>query len=687
MSSKIILSTTRGPVMDEREQTLQKFEKYLKRRAPGSRTAIDYVSDVGQFATFCPKPWREVKLADIDAFVDHQRQKGRSAATIKRRVAALKVFFDFLIEDSGDLSWPNPVRFKRHAGKQPKRLPRDLSDEQVAQLWAEISSVRDRAWFALMLRAGLRVGEVVALTLNDLLTPAIEGQPARIRVCGKGQKERMVLLTADAAAVLQEWLQQRPTSDSPQIFLNQRGDPLKANGLEWLLRNYGRAIELKVNPHRLRHTFARQMLEGGMPLTSLGKLLGHAQVSTTEIYTAGADPALVEAYQTTMARLAQASLAEPEAHSYEPRSAIVNQAPSSDSRLSSLPPAWDEWAPDLPEGLRQATVAFVQRRWPIWKPQRRRAQALRTLGNLRRFWEWQLTQRPIGQATELILKDLHAYQSAQAAAGQAAATTNRTLSDLLPLLQQLADQGQAIEPSVFHFHFLPVPKTLPRYLPEAQIQSLEIYVRQRFNQADPQIRLENACFFILAHTGLRASECLDLQGQDLDLAGRRLMIRQGKDRRDRVVFLSPLTLQALTNYLAQTRPTPQAPLLLHPKGRPLSYCWLLQRISALGQAAAGINLTPHQLRHTLATRLLNAGMNITQIQKILGHDHLSTTMIYAQVLDRTLEADYQQAMHKIEARQLPLSRTPELVPQWPTHPRLDLHPQAEPGQVALDYIA
>jgi integrase/recombinase XerC len=686
MSSKNILSNPREPVMDERHQTLQKFEKYLKRRAPGSRTSIDYVSDVAQFATFCPKPWREIKLGDIDAFVDHQRQKGRSAATLKRRVAALKVFFDFLIEDSGELSWPNPVRFKRHAGKQPKRLPRDLTDEQVAQLWAQISSVRDRAWFALMLRAGLRVGEVVALTLNDLLSPATLNQPARIRVCGKGQKERVVLLTADAAAVLQEWLQQRPASDAPQIFLNQRGQPLKANGLEWLLRHYGRMIDLKVNPHRLRHTFARQMLEGGMPLTSLGKLLGHAQISTTEIYTAGADPALVETYQTTMARLAQASLAEPEAQPYGPRSAVVNQASSSHSRPSALPPDWDQWAPNLPEALRQTSLAFVQRRWLLWKPQRRRAQALRTLGNLRRFWEWQLTYRAIDQPTELTLKDFHAYQSAQAEAGQAAATTNRTLSDLLPLLQQLADQGQAIDPSVFHFRFSAVPKSLPRYLPEAQIQCLEIYVRQRFDQADQQVRLENACFFILAHTGLRASECLDLQGQDLDLADRRLMIRQGKDRRDRVVFLSPLTLQALTHYLAQTRPAPQAPLLLQPNGRPLSYWGLLQGIVALGQAAAGIKVTPHQLRHTLATRLLNAGMNITQIQKILGHDHLSTTMIYAQVLDTTLEVDYQQAMRKIEGYQLPLSRTPELVSQWPTVQSIDLHSQSGPVQVTLDYI-
>ena len=143
----------------ERTKDIEQFKQYLQRRAPGRRTSIDYVSDVRQFTAYCLKPWTEVTIHDIDAFVDHQRQAGLGAATIKRRVAGLKVFFDFLAEKSGDLNWSNPVRFKRHAGKQPKRLPRDLSNEQVEQLWAIIRVPRDRAWFALMLRAGRRGGQ------------------------------------------------------------------------------------------------------------------------------------------------------------------------------------------------------------------------------------------------------------------------------------------------------------------------------------------------------------------------------------------------------------------------------------------------------------------------------------------------------------------------------------------------
>src|SRR5580765_4348707 len=148
-----------------RDEDIADFECYLRRRFPQRRTPVDYVSDVRQLARACDKPWRDMTMYDIDAFVDQQRQTGRSPATVKRRVAALKTFFDFLAEERNELDWPNPVRFKRHAGKQPRPLPRDLSNADLERLWAVVDGARDRAWFVLMWRAGLRVGEVVDLTL------------------------------------------------------------------------------------------------------------------------------------------------------------------------------------------------------------------------------------------------------------------------------------------------------------------------------------------------------------------------------------------------------------------------------------------------------------------------------------------------------------------------------------------
>jgi site-specific recombinase XerD len=652
--------------MDDRLEMITQFEKYVQRRSPERRTAKDYVSDLRQFAATCPKAWREVNLHDIDDFVDQQRQAGLSSATVRRRVATLKTFFDFLAEESGDLSWPNPVRFKRHGGKPAKRLPRDLSNDQVARLWVQIDSVRDRAWFALMLRAGLRVGEVVSLTETDLLRPPGVDQPARLRVRGKGQKERIVLLTADAYAVVQEWLRERPEQEAETLFLNQRGQPLSPSGIEWLLKQYGQAMGLPVTPHQLRHTFARQLTEGGMPLTSLSKLLGHSQVSTTQIYTAGADPELSQAYQTAMAHLDRQAPASVEVS--PPQAALpARLVPATEEPAPELP-TWSGWAAELPAGLRQASLALVKRRWPTWKPQRRRAWAVILLASLRRFWQQQLARRPLTDPTELRLSDLQAFQSEQLAAGKASRTIERQLDDILTLLRQLADQGEAVDPALFRLRRLPRPQTLPRHLSETQSQHLERFVQSRLETSDPLLRLENACFFVLAHTGMRANECVDLCGQDLDLPRRRVWVRQGKGQRDRVVYLSETATQALSTYLADHPSAPSAPLFVRPTGQPINYKWLKHHIKQLGQAAGAISVTPHQLRHTLATRLLNAGMKITYIQKILGHEHLDTTMIYARVLDKTMEADYQHVMHQLEQQQLPLSRTPTLVADWPVPP-------------------
>jgi site-specific recombinase XerD len=663
----------------DRTESITQFEQYLKRRFPGRRTAIDYVSDVRLFAAFCAKPWRDVTIHDIDAFVDHQRTAGRSQATIKRRVAALKTFFDFLAEDSGDLTWPNPVRFKRHAGKQPKPLPRALSDQAVDQVWRTIDSARDRAWFVLMWRAGLRVGEVVQLQVPLDLTPPQVDQPARLRVMGKGQKERLVLLSADAYDVLNAWLQQRPATDQPHVFLNAHGQPLTANGLQWLLHGYGQQVGLSVTPHQLRHTFARQLTEAGLPIASLGQLMGHAHLSTTQLYTAGADPAVRQAYQDAMTRLnpppvAPAPSPAPSAPaSTDTPPALPLISPASPTPHAPLPlppppdlPNWDDWLPELPAELRQASLAHVQRSLATCKPHRQHHKAVYILSRLARLWTWFLAQHPITSLADLHLADLQAYQTARLAQGRAPATINRDLNYISAILHEQADAGRPVDASVFRLRRLPLPDRLPRHLSEPLSQQLEAFVRQRLATPDPRLRLENACFFVLAHTGLRASECVDLLYQDLDLPAQRLLVRLGKGQRDRLVYLSNTATHALRLYLSDTSRQPTDPLWTLPSGSPITNTWLAASIVTLGQAAGVGHVTPHRLRHTLATRLLNAGMDITHIQKLLGHEHINTTLIYAHVLDATLEANYRQAMSRIETQQPPLSNTPIPANDWPT---------------------
>lgn len=239
---------------------------------------------------------------------------------------------------------------------------------------------------------------------------------------------------------------------------------------------------------------------------------------------------------------------------------------------------------------------------------------------------------------------------------------------ILTALREQADAGVPVDAAIFRLRPLPEPQRLPRCLPDPDSRRLEAFVQARLDNPDPLIRLENACFLVLAHTGLRASECVYLQVGDLDLPGRRLLVRQGKGRKDRVVYLSDLAAQAVARYLGPTPRPAHAPLWVRPNGRPLRYEWLASKMTALGLAAGVAEVTPHRLRHSLATRLLNAGMDITRIQKLLGHTQLSTTQVYAQVLDLTLEADYRRAMARIEQHSAPLSDQPLAVGDWPLRP-------------------
>ncbi len=649
--------------MDE-EQVLQDFENYLCRRFPDRRTCVDYVSDVRQFRKVCQKAWREVDLHDIDQFVDQQRASDLKSATVRRRVAALKTLFDFLAEESGDLSWPNPVRFKRHAGKLEKRVPRDLHDEEIERVWEQISSARDRAWFALMVRAGMRVGEVVDLQLADLLNEPETDKPARIRVEGKGRKERIVLLSADAYTVLSVYLAERGEREEQHIFLNERGQPLKANGIEWLLSRYGKAAGLHITPHQLRHTYARQLTEAGMPITSLGKLMGHSQISTTQIYTSGADPKLAEAYQTAMQRVEQTAPVVQSVAIFPP---VAQAEPGSVYERPEKPaPDWEAWATHLPAAIREASLAYTKRRYFAWPASKRRERAMNLLVELRNLWDWFLAHRPITALGQIGLKDLWAYQTNQQDKGLAAGTINRRMDYVLGILRELAEQDLPVDQSVFRVRYLPRLESLPKHLTLGEALRLEQFIFQRLESADYTVRLHNACLLVMLHSGLRAGECADLHLQDLDLPAKRLVIRAGKGQRDRLVYLSESACQAIRLYLQENQRPPQDFLWRQKSGKLISPEYLRKVVAEIGAALGIDHLHPHRLRHTCATRLLNAGMDILHIQKLLGHEKLATTMIYARVQDSTVEADYHRFTCAIERQSPPLSNTPIVAELWPT---------------------
>ncbi len=232
-----------------------RFEKYLKRRFAGSSTAKHYMSDLNIFIqTIGDKTPESVTSLDIDEFVNTQIAAGLAPATINRRLSSLRTFFEYLASEDLTHTWPNPVIWRRHGVKLGEHLPRDVPDADVARLFAGIADPRDRAMFSLMVGAGLRVGEVNTLRLGWLEAPSGTNQLARLRVLGKGNKERIVWCVPSLQLVLGDWLASRPQVDHDFLFLNQRGTPISVSGIQYCLKQYGESSGVTFTCHQLRHT-------------------------------------------------------------------------------------------------------------------------------------------------------------------------------------------------------------------------------------------------------------------------------------------------------------------------------------------------------------------------------------------------------------------------------------------------
>ncbi len=187
---------------------------------------------------------------------------------------------------------------------------------------------------------------------------------------------------------------------------------------------------------------------------------------------------------------------------------------------------------------------------------------------------------------------------------------------------------------------------MPRFLNEQEYRKLEESILSRTTIGTRDDYLDRAWFYLLAHQGLRISELCDLRVADLDLEGQRLVVRQGKGKRDRFVPLSVTTVSVVRDYLA-VRGLAQSDHLFLFRQRKVKVTLVQARLRRYGRAV-GVEASPHRLRHTLATRLLNSGMDIVSIQRLLGHETLATTQIYARVYDRTVEQDFRQAMTHLE---------------------------------------
>jgi site-specific recombinase XerD len=178
---------------------IERFQKWLRRKSPHTSTHIHYTNDLKLFFTWIEKSPQEVEVGDIDAFIDHSQKLGHAIATVNRRLASLRSFYHFLAVMSDDAPG-NPVIPKHHFIRRGQQLPRDIQDPDVTRLFSVMTNKRDRAMFLLMLRCGLRVGEVRNLSLSDLyLEPASSSLP-RLWLHGKGDSQRVAYLSSQPLA-------------------------------------------------------------------------------------------------------------------------------------------------------------------------------------------------------------------------------------------------------------------------------------------------------------------------------------------------------------------------------------------------------------------------------------------------------------------------------------------------------
>jgi integrase/recombinase XerD len=249
------------------------------------------------------------------------------------------------------------------------------------------------------------------------------------------------------------------------------------------------------------------------------------------------------------------------------------------------------------------------------------------------------------QITDLVAKDVRE--------GRAASTINTHLLLWKGFLAFLRAEGYEVPQSLLLVKTIKQPETLPKYLPDGEMIKLRNLVEQDVREAHSHgekrdALLLKAAFYLMWHAGLRLAETEELALEDLDLAGKRLTVRNGKGMKDRTVYLTGKVIQAIREYLEVRGPGSTSHLLLY-NHAPVKNQLFRDRLKALGERA-GLQVYPHRLRHSAATQLLNAGCRITSIQKILGHKRLDTTLRYARAYDETIAEEFYAAMERVEQR-------------------------------------
>ncbi len=266
------------------------FFTYLAIEKGLSRNTIaSYSNDLKKYASFLSERKQDINSAlraDIIDFVELLGNEGYSASSVCRYLSSIKAYYKYLvIENIID----NDPSENIHTPKKWSRLPKALSVSEVKDLLdtklTGRTVLRDSSMIELLYSSGLRVSELVAIKLGDMNFDA-----GFIRVIGKGNKERVVPMNHRAIEKIKLYIvQERPhilkKKQSQYIFVTKRGGPMSRQRFWQTLKVVGRQAGINLSPHTIRHCFATHLLEGGADLRSVQKMLGHLDISTTQIYT------------------------------------------------------------------------------------------------------------------------------------------------------------------------------------------------------------------------------------------------------------------------------------------------------------------------------------------------------------------------------------------------------------------
>lgn len=278
-------------------------------------TLAAYKRDLKKFSDWvnnCKLSIQTLGESEVIQFLRDLQDTGYSDATITRTMVSVRSLYMFM--DVEGLRNDNPTK-NIELPRVPKGLPKAISAQEVNELLAAVEGEdpiarRDRAILEILYGTGARITEVVSLSLGD-----IDYTENLLKVLGKGNKERVVPIGTFAMKALKDWLQPsgrgllepevwKSRNDSEAIFLNRRGGRLTRQGGWGIVKKYGAQVGLgsKLSPHTLRHCCATHMLEHGADIRTVQELLGHASITTTQIYTKVSSDRLIEAYRSAHPR-------------------------------------------------------------------------------------------------------------------------------------------------------------------------------------------------------------------------------------------------------------------------------------------------------------------------------------------------------------------------------------------------